>query len=303
MNDWFREAMVGKLANTLGTNLRDLRRKMRARTIAANGTPYSPEQKIAADHVTVALASVEAAFASHALSFPLAYCECCTDPKFIDRLVTTPRTELSEDDVAEVVASLTLTLGTEDDVPYFVPLFCRDLLSAPLYDAELAFARIRTSFGSWPPSERTAVARFLTSQWQFLLLAPPERHASLWTTTLECFMMLDSVDVALRLIDDACEFAQHYRIRILDRFTVADEDRVIDFHSAGYDDTGDQVRLVAHWLMSEATASFIDAELVEIAKSDTQEAHRLESLRTAMRALPIRSPHEKPLPRYILPIK
>jgi hypothetical protein len=134
----------------------------------------SAERDAAAPAVAKRLHDVEMAFAAAAITLPVRACECCTAPELIARLESVPAMELSEEDVANVVGSLTLTLGSADDIPYFVPRWCADGLASPLYDVTMAFSRMAgAGFAEWSSSRRSAVRDFLKAQLRYVLSGPP----------------------------------------------------------------------------------------------------------------------------------
>lgn len=87
-----------------------------------------------------------------------------------------PVWELSEAEMFDVTASISLTIGSESDIPYFVPRWCADGLGYPVYDITLAFCRMSSGdFPSWPSEQRTAVRNFLAAQLRYVLMAPPAK--------------------------------------------------------------------------------------------------------------------------------
>jgi hypothetical protein len=171
------ERTIGALAKDIGADFIALRRNMRERLPPVMAR--SPERDALAPTVVARLLDVDTAFASAALTLPVEGCPCCTDPAFCARLERIPAMSLSEDDLAEVVSSLTLTFGSTEDVPYFVPRLCADGLQSPLYDITLAFARIASSgYTEWPAARREAVRRFLAAQLRFVLSGEPVRSSS-----------------------------------------------------------------------------------------------------------------------------
>jgi len=171
------ERTLGALANEVGDFLVRIRRDMRARL--GGKVERSPGRDAAAPMVAQRLFEVHQAFADAAIGIPVIACPCCNDPQFIARLETIPAAELSEEDVESVVASISLTLGSASDVPYFVPRWCSDGLGSPLYDITMAFSRIaEAGYASWSDRRRSAVERFLIAQLRYVLSGAPARLLS-----------------------------------------------------------------------------------------------------------------------------
>lgn len=171
------ERTLGTIANDANATLVSLKRMMRERlppTVARTAARDS-----AAGAVAQRLHDVDVAFADAAIEIPVGACECCTDPAFVARLETVPAMQLSEEDMAEVVASLSYTLGSLSDVPYFVPRWCADGLGSPLYDVTQAFARAAAAgFAQWPTARRDAIRDFLAAQLRYVLGGPTVRFLS-----------------------------------------------------------------------------------------------------------------------------
>ncbi len=178
----FDEAVLGQLAQRVKATVRDLKRSMREQFGEVPAASYSARQADAAQSAIAALAEVDRVFAGYRLQQSIPYCDCCTDPELIGRLLSVSGGDLSEDDVASVAGSLLYTIGDANALKYFVPRFCRDTLVIPIYDIDSVFARFRTAgFDDWPDIERRAVRNFLSAAWKSALLAGSRRNLSALT--------------------------------------------------------------------------------------------------------------------------
>ncbi len=292
MND-FDEAAIGKIANDLHATLRDMKRSMRDLVAAAPSPSYTPEQARAAQATVTALAEVERAFAAYRRTDRMHYCDCCTDPSLIARLLSQPLDELSEDDVASLAGSLLYTIGEAYDLKCFVPRFCRDVLTAPLYDIESVFARFpRAGFHEWPETERRAVRTFLAAAWKSALIAAPRRDLSeltdVWLEILDSMASLGFIEDALAIWDT--EHGNAADARLLDllfRLDV-DDDSISVAGTGGFDDNRAAYDVLEKWLRSSSVRVRIDAVLSSSRAADAGVADRVDEMLRALDARPAR---------------
>jgi hypothetical protein len=289
----FDEAAIGKLANDVHGVLRDLKRSMRDRMGEVPPACYTPEQARAAQATVTALAEVDRTFAAYRPTEPMQYCDCCTDPALIARLVSQPLDELSEDDVAEVAASLLYTIGGEDDLKYFVPRFCRDVLTAPLYDINSVFARfVRAGFDAWPEAERRAVRTFLRAAWKNALLTSPRRDLSSlsdnWLEVLDSMASLGFIEDALTMWDDEHGNAADARLLELVSRLETGDDSVRVVGTGGFCDNGAAYDVLERWLRLASVRARIDAVLASSRAADSSSADVVDEVLNALDARPPR---------------
>ena len=285
----FDEAALGRIAKRANAMLRDLKRSTREQFGEAFPAPHTPERTAAADAVIAALAAVDRAFAAYHLSASMSYCDCCTDPELIARLITTPRDDLSDDDVASVVGSLLFTLGNTNDLKYFVPRFLRDTLATPLYDIDSMFARFeRAGFDGWPDAERSAVRGYLRAFWRCVLLTSPCRGLTTltdpWLDVLDGMASLGFIGDALALWDaEHGDAAQSRLLDLLDFLDVGPASFGVvgvggyAHNSAGYD-------VLERWLRSPVVSTRIDAALEPVRSVDGELANRIDGVLSALTA-------------------
>jgi hypothetical protein len=294
--DEFQEAFLGQAARKVIDAVRDLKRGIREFATTPREPSYDAEQCAAAQSVAAALQRVELAFSHHRLSDPFRYCDCCTDPAFIARLTSTPRDEISEDDMANVAGSLLNTLGGDDDLRYFVPRFCCDSLSAPLYDVDSAFARFpRAGFDAWPEPEKRAVRDFLAAHWRFLLLdAPPDSLGAALTdqtfVVLDCMMSVGDIEQALRTWDGiTAENADARLLQMLDFLDVG-EDGIGISGAGGFSDNTAAYESLARWLRTYAVQVRIDTVLEGLRTTDSEKFERIRDVLSALAYRASRTP-------------
>jgi hypothetical protein len=286
--DEFQEAFLGQAARDVADVLRDLKRDMRRLPKTVREPSYDAAQRAAAQSVAAALGRVERTFSDYRLSDPLPYCDCCTDPAFIDRLTNTRRDEISEDDMANVGGSLLYTLGGDDDLRYFVPRFCSDSLGIPLYDIDAAFARFRRAgFDDWPEPEKRAVRDFLAANWRFLLLnAPPDSLGAAITdqtfVVLDCMMSVGDIERALHTWDGlTAETADARLLQLLDFLDVG-EDGISISGAGGFAHNAAAYEILARWLRTAAVQIRIGAALEAVRTTDSDKFERIRDVLSAL---------------------
>lgn len=290
MNE-FDEAFLGQTANYLNESLRDLKRSMYEQFAPPPALPYTPEQALAAQAVTAALAEVERAFAVYRPSEPISYCDCCTDPKMMARFVTMPRDDLSEDDVSCLAGSLLYTIGETNDLKYLVPRFCRDMLTRALYDLDSIFARfVRADFHDWPEAERRAVRGFLAAAWRSALLTPPRRNLSelndVWLEIMDAMASLGFMDDALAIFDaEHGDSADARLLELVDRLVIRDGPIALS-GAGGFANNGAAYDVLERWLRSPGTRARIDALLESARTADPALAERIDGVLLALASRP-----------------
>ncbi len=287
----FDEAFLGRMANEVGAVVRNMKRRIRDLGPAAPVPQYSAEQSAAAQGVIAALAAVDQAFSDRRLSDPMSYCDCCTDPAFVERLASTPRDQISEEDMAGVAGSLLYTLGDTNDFRYFVPRFCSDSIGSPLYDVDAVFARFRRAgFDDWPDSQRSAVRRLLAAHWRFALLTEPRHDLSSmqdpWLVTLECIACLGDVEHALNAWESSYAASADARLlELLERVDVG-ESSISIVGVGGFDENRDAYTAIERWLRSASIRGRIDAALESLRATDGAMAERIDVVLAALARLP-----------------
>ena len=279
----FDEAALGEIAKTLHATLPDLKRTMRERFGVAHSSAYTADHAAAARAAIAALADVDSAFASYELPYSLSYCECCNDPDFVGRLLSTPRDDLSENDVANVAASLLYTLGTCNELKYFAPRFCRDALGVPLYDIDSVFSRFsRAGFDEWADVERRAIRNFLGAAWNSALLAGPcvglAELNDPWLDILDSMASLGFIVDALEIWSAQLGHAADSRIlELLERLDVG-AGAIKVAGAGGLSDNGAAYALLGAWLLSGAVRHRIEAAAAPLRGSDAARAERIDSV-------------------------
>lgn len=290
----FDEAALGQIATSMNSALRDIKRTTREQFREVPAASYTAEQTVAAQRAIAGLADVDRAFAGYRLAESLLYCDCCTDPQLVERLLSVSRDELSEDDIASVAGSLLYTIGVAGDLKYFVPRFCRDMLVVPLYDIESVFARFhRAGFNAWPDAERRAVRNFLGAAWKSALIAGSRRNLSAltdpWLRILDSMASLDFLCDALAAWDaDHGDAADSRLLDLLDLLELGSESLGLS-GAGGFSDNSAAYDALERWLRSPAVRARIDAALESARTTDRELAGRIDAVLHALESRPSKS--------------
>jgi hypothetical protein len=291
----FDEAVLGQIAERANSALRDLKRSMRDQFGEAPAAPYTADQAGAAQGAITALAEVDRAFAGYRLPDSISYCDCCTDPELIGRLLSVSCDDLSEDDIASVAGSLLYTIGDANDLKYFVPRFCRDTLVVPLYDIDSVFARFRRAgFDEWPDAERRAVRNFLGAVWKSALIAGSRRNLSEltdpWLDILDSMSSLGFLGDALFIWDaEHGDAADSRLLDLLDALEVGSGSISVS-GAGGFSDNSAAYDVLEAWLRSPAVRARIAAVLESVRLSDSELAQRIDSVLRALASRPEKGP-------------
>jgi hypothetical protein len=287
----FDEAVLGQIAERANSALRDLKRSVREQFGEAPTASYTADQAGAAQAAIAALAEVDRAFAGCRLPDSLSYCDCCTDPELIGRLLSVSRDDLSEDDVALVAGSLLYTIGDANDLKYFVPRFCRDTLVVPLYDIDSVFARFRRAgFDEWADAERRAVRNFLRAVWKSALIAGSRRNLSAltdpWLDILDSMASLGFLGDALIIWD--AEHGDSADSRLLDLLDFLDvgSGSISVSGAGGFSDNSAAYDVLEAWLRSPAVRARIEAVLESTRIADRELAERINGVLQALASRP-----------------
>jgi hypothetical protein len=287
----FDEAVLGQIAKGANSALRDLKRSMREQFGEAPAASYTADQARAAQGAIAALAEVDRTFAGYRLPDSIQYCDCCTDPELIGRLLSVSRDDLSEDDVASVAGSLLYTIGDANDLKYFVPRFCRDTLVVPLYDIDSVFVRFqRAGFDEWPDAERRAVRNFLGAAWKSALIAGSRRNLSAltdpWLDILDSMASLGFLSDALVVWDaEHGDAADSRLLDLLDFLEVGSESLSVS-GAGGFSDNSAAYDVLEAWLRSPAVRARIDAVLKSTRIADRELAARIDGVIRALESRP-----------------
>lgn len=287
----FDDAIIGQTAERLNSALRDIKRSMREQFGEAPAAAYTPDQARAAQRAVTALAEVDRAFSEYSLRDSISYCDCCTDPQLIGRLLSVPRDDLSEDDVASVAGSLLYTIGDANDLKYFVPRFCRDTLVVPLYDIDSVFGRFRRAgFDEWPDAERRAVRNFLSAAWKSALVAGSRRNLSAltdpWLVILDSMASLGFIGDALVIWDAEHGDAANSRLLdLLDSLEVGSESLSVS-GAGGFSENSAAYDVLEAWMRSPAVRDRIAAVLESVRISDGELAGRIDDILRALESRP-----------------
>ncbi len=287
----FDEAVLGQLAQRVKATLRDVKRSMREQFGEVPAASYSAHQADAAQSAITALAEVDRVFAGYRLQHSIPYCDCCTDPELIGRLLSVSSDDLSEDDVASVAGSLLYTIGDANALKYFVPRFCRDTLVIPIYDIDSVFARFRTAgFDDWPDIERRAVRNFLSAAWKSTLLAGSRRNLSAltdpWLKILDSMASLGFLRDALVISDAEHGDASDSRLlELLDSLEVGPGSIGLS-GAGGFCDNSAAYDELEAWLRSPAVRARIDAVLESARIADRKLADRIDGVLDALASRP-----------------
>ena len=135
----------------------------------------TPQQQTLVD----AIEGLYAAFSDYSLAQRIAGCPCCVSDADESILHRKPLRELTAEDLCRYAFKALTTWGTEDDFRHFLPRLLelvteKDGIACEI-DLAVLFGKLYyAKWNNWLQPERTAVRRYLTALWLFVLSVPIE---------------------------------------------------------------------------------------------------------------------------------
>ncbi len=203
-----------------------------------------------------AVAGLYAVFGDGPLGRPLIGCECCSDPKRLDRLAETPVRQLLPDDLQDYQYGAMSTVGDEEDFKHFLPRLFElviqepDSLEPELLGVKLSAARWK----DWPDRQQAAVSAALETLWQGLLLKEYDDFA---VDSIFCGLALARMDV-LALLQAWARTSSSVAKVNLERFKERNRASLKNrrrLANAFWDESPAQEVLVADWLRAAMDVS------------------------------------------------